>query len=215
MIQETDITTFEFLESIQEAFLKESNNASSTGYDTRRVVNFFENTALLQVLKTQEGLSLNGSAKPVATLSLQNVAQKEEVPTFAIQIGFRPYEQFTKELVLVANKEALRKESERLVKRLQESLAKAESNASTQQAESREDAPSGTVSPSRAPFAEGDDEARSERRERRSTRSGLLRERRERSGESDATEDSEPAEGGTRSGLRRSRLRRREGGEDA
>lgn len=127
MPQESDITTFQFLEEIQQAFLrsKGSSNAEGDSFDTRRMVNFFDNTAALQILKAEDSVQLNGSASPIVTLSLQSVAKDGEHPTFAIKIGANADSKPHKMLLLIHDYEHLKHESANIVKLLGSSIESA------------------------------------------------------------------------------------------
>lgn len=128
MPQDNIITAFQFLEEIQHTFIK-SQEQSSEGddrYATRRMVNFFDNTATLHVLKTSETQHLNGSATPLAILDLQSVAKDGELPTFAVNLGAVPFVKTQKLLLLVHDVAALKAESGRIVKLLDKTLTQAE-----------------------------------------------------------------------------------------
>ena len=120
MPQNNEITTFQFLEAIQQTFLKsqESDGSASTQFQTRRMVNFFDNTATLHVLKTESENQSNGESSPVATLLLQGVTKDDEFPTFAVKIDS------TKILVLIQDDKSLQKEARRVVKFIETSIEK-------------------------------------------------------------------------------------------
>lgn len=124
MSQDTHITTFQFLEEIQSAFLSANKAASesSNSLDTRRIVNFFENTAKLHILKSDDAIQLNGSASPIAILSIQSVAKDGEVSTFSINIQVNFSDKQKKLLMLVQDEASMKIESKNIVKLLNASL---------------------------------------------------------------------------------------------
>ncbi len=123
MPQDKFITTFQFLEEIQETFLKTQKGGNADArMDTRRVVNFFDNTAKLHVVKAEDALQRNGSASPLAILSIQSVAKDGEISTFAVNIEVQPSEKQQKMLLLVHDVSSLKTESSRIVKLLNLSI---------------------------------------------------------------------------------------------
>lgn len=121
------ITTFQFLEEIQQAF--SSAEGDATQYVTRRMVNFFENSATLHVIEAEADSELNGAAEPVAMLWVQSVSKDGDSPTFAVQIGHKPYEKFQKMLVLLQDKQMLGRESTRMVDLLKKAIEKSVQSA--------------------------------------------------------------------------------------
>lgn len=173
MTQDNDITTLQFLEEIQQAF--KSACSEGSGYDTRRIVNFFDNTASLQILDSEESESLNGSATPIATLWLQSVAKEEDMPTFTVRIGAHPYEKLQKMLVLVQDGKSMRNESSRLVKLLDTSIQKArEAAAAKEQEQPPAEVPQAAEEPTsrRSSVGDGSIRDRSSRRSRLRSREG-------------------------------------------
>ena len=98
MSNQFEITTFQFLEEIQNEFLKDSGDAAGdVSYDTRRLINFLNDSAKLHIIASPTAGS-NGHVDVLATIALENVAQRGDHPTFAVKISAKPFEKTYKQL---------------------------------------------------------------------------------------------------------------------
>jgi len=131
MSNKLEITTFQFLEEIQNGFLKDSGSEEGVeSYDTRRLINFLNDSAKLHIIASSSEGS-NGNVDILATVTLENVAQKGDQPTFAVNISAKPFDKTRKTLSIAYNSRTLKEESTKVLSALKEALttAKAESAA--------------------------------------------------------------------------------------
>ena len=130
MSNQSEITTFQFLEEIQSGFLKESGSEEGDGpYDTRRLINFINDSAKLHIIASPTSGS-NGHIDILATLTLENVAQKGEQPTFAVKISAKPFDKTRKTLSLAYNAQTLKEESTKVLSALKDALSTAKAQES-------------------------------------------------------------------------------------
>lgn len=185
-----DITTFQFLEKLQSDFLTEidkNGSGPASKYETRRVINFFENTGSLQILYAEPTES---GEQHLATVSLQDVSDVDDDSTFAVNIEAAPFERAEKMLALVPNESSLTSETQRLIevlkkqfeaaiKELESAGSEAADDSGDSSRASRRDRSERTERPSRRERTGSDDDSAGERRRERSSISA----RRERSTE--------------------------------
>ena len=120
-----DITTFQFLEEIQSKFIKRTAaDDGNNPYATRRLIDFLNDSAKLHIIEASDE-NLNGHAEPIATVTLENVAQKGEPSTFAIGISVKPFENLQKSLSITSTEDAMDRETSKVISTLTEAIEKA------------------------------------------------------------------------------------------
>ena len=125
MSNQFEITTFQFLEEIQNEFLKDSGDAAGdVSYDTRRLINFLNDSAKLHIIASPTAGS-NGHVDVLATIALENVAQRGDHPTFSVKISAKPFEKTYKQLSITYDNEALKTESAKILGTLKDALSAA------------------------------------------------------------------------------------------
>ena len=154
MSNQLEITTFQFLEEIQSEFLKDAGSTTGSGsYDTRRLINFLNDSAKLHII-ARPSSGTNGHVDVLATIALENVAQRRDQPTFSVKISAKPFEKTHKQLSIAYNSETLKSESTKILVTLKDVLSavktdEAAASSANEQAAAPESTSSGAEGSSR------------------------------------------------------------------